>query len=64
MTGTIRWYHSTPTTGEFQYDLGERKFDTEKQSIRDTIVELLLGDWEFFGEDGDTMIICTDGDDE
>lgn len=60
MTGRIRWYSSVPSTGEFLYDISEREFDTSKKSMRDTIVELLLGDWECFGENGDIIQIVSD----
>ena len=49
MKGVIKWYSATPSTGEFQYDISESNFDTDEQSIRDTIVHLLCNDWEMFG---------------
>lgn len=60
MQGLIRWYMATPSTGEFQYDLGQREFDTKKKAIKDQIIELLDGEWNTFGEDGDTIIIVSD----
>ena len=64
MKGVIKWYSATPSTGEFQYDIDQKDFDTDKQSIRDTIVHLLCNDWEMFGEDGDTIIIVAEGEEE
>lgn len=64
MKGVIRWYSATPSTGEFQYDLGQKVFDTDKKSIRDTIVDALCNDWDMFGEDGDTIIIVAEGEEE
>lgn len=65
MKGTIRWYSATPSTGEFQYDISQKDFDTEKESIRDTLVHLLCDEWEMFGERGDTIIIdCEEDEDE
>lgn len=64
MKGVIRWYSATPSTGEFQYDIDQRDFDTEKQSIRDTIVNALCHSWDTFGEDGDTIIIVAEGEEE
>ena len=64
MKGIIKWYRATPSTGEFQYDISERDFDTDKQSIRDTIVHLLCDDWEMFGEDGDAIIIVGEDEEE
>lgn len=57
MKGVIKWYSAAPSTGEFQYDIDQSDFDTDEQSIRDTIVHLLCNDWEMFGEEGDTIII-------
>ena len=64
MKGIIKWYSATPSTGEFQYDISERDFDTDKQSMRDTIVHLLCTDWEMFGEDGDAIIIVGEDEEE
>ena len=64
MKGVIKWYSATPSTGEFQYDISERDFDTDKQSIRDTIVNLLCTDWEIFGEEGDAIIIVGEDEEE
>ena len=64
MKGIIKWYRATPSTGEFQYDISERDFDTDKQSIRETIVHLLCDDWEMFGEDGDAIIIVGEDEEE
>ena len=37
------------------------QFDTSEKSMRDTIVELLLNEWEDFGKDfGDAIVICED----
>ena len=60
MKGVIKWYMSDSSTGEFSYDISERDFDTDKQSMRDTIVHLLCTDWENFGEEGDTIIIISE----
>ena len=57
MKGISRCYSATPSTGEFQYDISQREFDTDKKSMRDTIVDLLLDDWDTFGEEGDTIIV-------
>lgn len=57
MKGTIRWMQVNPDTNEYLYDLGMEEFDTKKQSIRDTIVDLLLHKWDGFGEDGDCIVI-------
>ena len=64
MKGVIKWYRATPSTGEFQYDISERDFDTDKQGIRDTIVHLLCTDWEMFGEEGDAIIIVGEDEEE
>ena len=64
MKGVIKWYSADPSTGEFQYDISERDFDTDKQSMRDTIVHLLCTDWEMFGEDGDAIIIVGEDEEE
>ena len=64
MKGVIKWYSATPSTGEFQYDIDQIDFDTEKQSIRDTIVHALCHDWDMFGEDGDTIIIVAESEEE
>lgn len=64
MKGVIKWYRATPSTGEFQYDISERDFDTDKQSMRDTIVHLLCTDWEMFGEEGDAIIIVGEDEEE
>ena len=64
MKGVIKWYSATPSTGEFQYDISERDFDTDKQSMRDTIVHLLCTDWENFGEEGDAIIIVGEDEEE
>ena len=55
--GTIRWMSVNPDTNEFYYDLGIKEFDTSQESLRDTIVNLLLHDWDSFGDDGDCMVI-------
>lgn len=57
MKGTIRWYSATPSTGEFQYDISQRDFDTDKESVKDTVIRLLSDDWNYFGEAGDTIIV-------
>jgi hypothetical protein len=64
MRGTIRWMQVNPDTNEYLYDLGLKEFNTDKKSIRDTIVELLTGDWEYFGDDGDCLVIRSDERDE
>ena len=64
MKGIIKWYRATPSTGEFQYDISERNFDTNERSIRDTIVHLLCNDWEMFGEEGDAIIIVGEDEEE
>lgn len=64
MKGVIKWYSADPSTGEFQYDISERDFDTDKQSMRDTIVHLLCTDWEMFGEEGDAIIIVGEDEEE
>lgn len=64
MKGVIKWYSAAPSTGEFQYDISERDFDTDKQSMRDTIVHLLCTDWEMFGEAGDAIIIVGEDEEE
>ena len=64
MKGVIKWYSAEPSTGEFQYDISERDFDTDKQSMRDTIVHLLCTDWEMFGEEGDAIIIVGEDEEE
>ena len=64
MKGVIKWYSATPSTGEFQYEISERDFDTDKQSMRDTIVHLLCTDWEMFGEEGDAIIIVGEDEEE
>lgn len=57
MKGTIRWMQVTPSTNEFQYDLGQEEIDTEKESVRDTMVRLLTHEWDTFGESGDCIVI-------
>lgn len=64
MKGRIRWYSSVPSTGEYLYDISERSFDTDKKSMRDTIVDLLLDEWECFGENGDIIQIVAEDEDE
>ena len=44
MKGIIKWYMSDSSTGEFSYDISERRFDTSNESIRDTIMNLLCND--------------------
>lgn len=64
MQGRIRWYASVPSTGEFLYDISEKEFDTSKKSMRDTIVGLLLDEWENFGEDGDIIQIVNEEEED
>lgn len=62
--GTIRWMQVNPDTNEYLYDLGEEEFDTNKESVRDTIVRLLISDWDSFGEHGDAIVIKFTEEDE
>lgn len=55
--GTVRWMSVDPDTNEFMYDLGEEELDTEQESVRDTIVRLLVSTWDTFGERGDAIVI-------
>ena len=64
MKGIIKWYMSDSSTGEFSYDISERRFDTSNESIRDTIMNLLCTDWEMFGEEGDAIIIVGEDEEE
>ena len=64
MKGTIRWMQVNQNTNEFFYDLGQKDFDTSEKSMRDTIVDLLLHDWEDFGEAGDCLLIVGEENDE
>lgn len=64
MKGIIKWYMSDSSTGEFSYDISERRFDTSNESIRDTIMNLLCNDWEMFGEEGDAIIIVGEDEEE
>ena len=57
MKGKITWYQVTCTRHEFMYEQDSRDFDTSEQSIRDTIVNLLLHDWDNFGGYGDSIVI-------
>lgn len=57
MKGTIRWMQVSQTTNEFFYDVSQEEFDTEEKSMRDTIVDLLLHDWDTFGEPGDCILV-------
>ena len=57
MKGTIRWMQVNQNTNEFLYDLGYKDFNTKERSMRDTIVDALLHDWEDFGEPGDCLLI-------
>lgn len=60
MKGTIRWMQVNQHTNEFLYDLGYIDFDTKEKSMRDTIVDALLHEWEDFGEVGDCLLITSD----
>lgn len=62
MKGTLRWIMVNADTNEYQYDLGSADFDTDKESIRDTIVRLLLNDWDGFGSAGDCIVVVEDED--
>ena len=64
MKGIIKWYMSDSSTGEFSYDISERRFDTSNESIRDTIMNLLCNDWENFGDEGATIIIISEEGEE
>lgn len=57
MKGIIRWMKVDQNTNEFYYDLGQKPFDTEEKSMRDTIVDALLNDWDDFGDPGDCLLI-------
>ena len=57
MKGVLRWMQVNQNTNEFLYDLGQKEINTEEKSVRDTIVDALLHDWEGFGESGDCLLI-------
>ena len=57
MKGVLRWMQVNQNTNEFLYDLGQKEINTEEKSVRDTIVDALLKDWEDFGEPGDCLLI-------
>lgn len=57
MKGVISWQRTNAKANEFLYELDSVQFDTEEQSIRDTIVHQLLYEWDGFGEDGDALVI-------
>ena len=57
MKGVLRWMQVNQNTNEFLYDLGQKEINTEEKSVRDTIVDALLHDWEGFGEQGDCLLI-------
>ena len=60
MKGVLRWMQVDQNTNEFLYDLGQKEINTEEKSVRDTIVDALLHDWEDFGEPGDCLLIMED----
>lgn len=51
MQGIIKWH------SDIGSELGSIDFNTDIESIRDTIVYALCYDWDTFGEDGDTITI-------
>ena len=60
MKGIIKWYMSDSSTGEFSYDISERRFDTSNESSGDTSRSWLCNDWENFGDEGETIIIISE----
>lgn len=64
MKGTIRWMQVSQTTNEFFYDVSQEEFDTEQKSMRDTIVDLLLNDWDTFGEPGDCILVVSEEEED
>lgn len=55
--GVIKWVSVNEDTNEVMYELGQEEIDTKNESVRDTIVRLLISDWDTFGESGDSIII-------
>lgn len=64
MKATLRWMQVDPDTNEYMYDLGTEEIDTSQQSVRDTIVDLLLNKWDGFGSDGDCIVIKEEAEDD
>ena len=62
--GVIKWVSVNEDTNEVLYELGQEEIDTKNESVRDTIVRLLISDGDTFGESGDSIIIdCGEEDD-
>lgn len=63
--GVIKWVSVNEDTNEVMYELGQEEIDTKNESVRDTIVRLLISDWDTFGESGDSIIIdCGEDEDD
>ena len=62
--GVIKWVSVNEDTNEVLYELGQEEIDTKNESVRATIVRLLISDWDTIGESGDLIIIdCGEEDD-